>query len=739
MLVATCLVTPARAATPGPLAVPLTVHEDAGFARTAEIATAGVPLPKSAAIADAKTLRVLAVGGQEIASQMRVLSRWDAPVSDESAAIRWVLVSFPVTLPKNGEVRVTLQAGDAAAGGATNLATQNDAVVSIDTGAFTTRFEAADPGPLRFAGEKRAREVRLVENGPLRAQVIVSGELAEGFSEENGGTHPLLWTERWDFQRGIPGADVTLTIENPDRPFEHPYNDRGAPRGKRFRTLAVAWRGAAPAGAKVRGGTTAAGWVAAGPALLGVRKLKENGPSAIAASGGNLVFSLFAQSASGTFFQGSRAKTWEIFLRHAKEPPASAAARASHPPRVTVDPAWLQSSEALGPMSIAEPSRWPAFEATAAAVTATGPASLEAERAFEGAYGWLDYGDTMRAGTKTERLFGNNEFDFGGVMLRQYLRDPKHRVADLDAAHDMLRHLADIDVMHTDDDNSWANRGVHKHDEGRDREHVHGPDFSHFWVRGLLSYWLATGDERSHDVAVNEIGRWIAQRENPAAPGTWQWADELRDAGWALIAMTDLYEATGEPENFSRARRMVHAMILPNIGKDGSMREADFVENKAWFAPWQQAYIADGLGRYCQIARRRGAADIEAESGLRQMLDFLASDAAWVKGPLSIYGRAYPESIAFGIVGAKKTADEASMTQALADPFVWGWRLFGEARYATQAERAMKNLFPSGPEIFFDRSIHTPAKSSAVRLYFGDAERWMEQTRTHEHAAATQH
>ena len=49
----------------------------------------------------------------------------------------------------------------------------------------------------------------------------------------------------------------------------------------------------------------------------------------------------------------------------------------------------------------------------------------------------------------------------------------------------------------------------------------------------------------------------------------------------------------------------------------------------------------------------------------------------------------------------------------------------------------MEHLFPAGPEVYFDPSTHTPAKSGAVRLYFGDAERWMEQTRSRERAEAT--
>src|SRR3954453_22064258 len=71
MLVASCLVTPVRAATES-AEIALTVHEDAGIARTNEVAIGGAPFPKSAAVSDVNTLRLIDGTGKELPLQARV-------------------------------------------------------------------------------------------------------------------------------------------------------------------------------------------------------------------------------------------------------------------------------------------------------------------------------------------------------------------------------------------------------------------------------------------------------------------------------------------------------------------------------------------------------------------------------------------------------------------------------------------------------------------------------------------
>lgn len=753
------------------LHVEVTVREDAGIARSAEIVTAGVPLPQAAGVRDVRTLRLLDETGGEVPLQARVLSRWGAPASDGKAPIRWVLADFPASIPGRGSRRFTLQTGAAARDAAAPLARKERGAVVVEADGHSLSFTTKAPGPMRLVAsapdggapvEGIAREIEIEENGPLRASIKVTGDLAGGF-EEKGGRHPLRWILRWHVEKGSPLVRVVATIENPDRPHEKPFNDAGDPVGKRFGRLALELRepppGAAASSAEssegggrlrvvqegsgyvaTRGkkqvgeGPRAAGWISAGGMSLGMRAFAENHPKALVAGDGVLALELFPADADPQIFGGARAKTHDVWLRYPGgiDSPREAAAAAMRPLRATVAPAWLQQTGALGALSVEDTRRFAAFEGTLDRIVAgdgvPADGTLFDERRAVGATGWRDYGDSPRDADPGARRFGNAEFDFGWVLLRQYLREPEHDAVWLEQAEAVLRHVMDVDVLHTDDDARWANHGVRKHDGGKFTEHGRGPDFSHFWVRGMLAYHLVTGDERAREVAVGEVGRWIENREEPSRSGTLIWADELRDVGWVLVALADLHDVTGDPKWLSLSKRVVHAMVLPGVDAEGTMRDAAFLNRRDGMMPWQQAYVADGLGRYALARRASGDADEKAEAALARMLDFLAGPA-WIEEKTTIHGREYPRTLAFHLTrDGKKTATEASMSQAIADPMVWGWLLFGEERYRQAAIEAIRFTFPRGPETYFHPSIRTPAKNAAIRTYFGEGARWMLQT-----------
>lgn len=754
------------------LRVPITVQEDAGAGRASEGVTLGVPLPREADVRDVRRLRLADESGADVPVQLRALSRWGGPVADETAPLRFVVVDFQATIGGRGTRQLVLTE-DAATkpDAAAAIARQESGTVLVDTGVLSVAFTTALPGPLRLVAQShvdgakpvtgRATSVVVEENGPLRASVLVRGELDGGF-EEKGGRRPLLWSMRWHLSAGSPLARVQLTIENPDRPHEKPFNDAGEPVGKRFGRLAVELAAAgdtlsgetlasaaplailqtgegfeARRGKKVvKKGARADGWVAAGQTVLGMRAFAENHPKALVAGDGALALEIFPWSEEGepVFFGGARAKTHDLWIHFPSgtSAPKETAAIASHPLRATVPPEWVQETRALGALSLEDTRRWPAFEGTLDRIVGADLASTKGtifdERRAQKTTGWMDYGDSFRDAEEGQRRFGNAEFDFGWVLLRQYLREKDHDRIWLEQAGVVLNHVMDIDVLHTDDDASWANRGVRKHDGSGFANHSRGPDFSHFWIRGMLAYHLTTGDARAREVAVDEIGGWIARREDPKRPGMLVFADELRDVGWVLIALSDLHDATGEPRWLELSQRIASTMVVPSVGKDGGMLDATFLNRKDSFMPWQEAYIADGLGRLCLALRESGKRDATLEAVLVRMLDFL-SGAAWIEESKTLYGETFPRMVASSIDRAG-TLDigEGNMSQAIADPMVWGWLLFGEARYRTAALEATRHTFPKGAKTYYDESIKTPAKNAAVRTYFGEAARWMEQT-----------
>lgn len=791
-----------RAGTRTPVALPLTVHEDAGIARRAEVVSAGVPFARENGIRDPASLSLRDAQGEPVPVQWEVLARWDAPRDDAAAAVRWATARFPANVRAKGRAMYQLSLSSSSSSSSDSarppLAGESGGAVRVDAGSFDATFRAGEPGPLVLtarapdgseARASRADEIVIEENGPLFARVRVRGSLDRGFSRIHGDHRPLRWTAWWSFTRGAAGADVQFVVENPDRPFTSPYNDKGKPRGKRFERLSLEWaaegdagaigrttravrKGGAPrreirvgglpktvrtgegradlrvvqasssafvarAGKRVLGrGRRAEGWIAAprgeGVALLGMRRFWQNHPKGLVATAdGTIAVDLFPIP---TTLGGGRAKTHLLALRVLPDgASAPSTAAAMHAPlRATVPPEWLQETRALGLLAVEDGDRWPAFEGTLDRIVGVDGATakgrtLEDERRHHDLYGWMDFGDTLRASPAPARRFGNNEFDFGWVLLRQYLREPDHDPAWRDAAEDALRHAMDVDVLHTDDDAAWANRGMRKHDVGDTEGHSHAPDFSHFWLRGIAAWHLVGGDPRAREVAVDELGRWIAARETE--PGRLVWGDELRDVGWALIALVDLYELTGDEAHLARARRIVERTVEPHLKEDGSMGGAAFLQRKGSFAPWQQAYIADGLARLAMAGRRRDEPERSAEKSLERMLGFLCGDGAWVRQPTEIHGRRYPEMLAYAVTAdGKRLAEQASMSQALADPAAMGWLLTGNAGWKRCAERSLRWTFPDGPDDYFHPSRATSAKNAAIRLYFGEAARFVEQT-----------
>ncbi len=128
------------------LNVPLTIQEmeypgRTGIARTSEPLTVGIPLAKgvvpcaNANPASCVGLTALGLTGATM-GQFRCLVEWD----DQSC--KWVLVDTQASLTAGGvNTSVALTNGGTGNFGGTNLATDNGAAISVDTGAaqFTIR------------------------------------------------------------------------------------------------------------------------------------------------------------------------------------------------------------------------------------------------------------------------------------------------------------------------------------------------------------------------------------------------------------------------------------------------------------------------------------------------------------------------------------------------------------------------------------------------------------------------
>jgi hypothetical protein len=218
--------------------------------RRGEPVRIGVPLPRGAA-SDASALAVVGAAGQRVASHAQALDRWP------DGSIRWALVDLLVDV-EQGEARgyaLEIAPGPIAADASPSLprctATEASGTIRVDTGPATFVFTPggafpfsdviaggdsvvdADGSSLEVVVEGESMRCRvaravLVEAGPLRAEVALTGDLTGA----GGSAQPLRLSATVRLMAGTPAAIVDIVVLNPRR-AEHPgghwvLGDRGS-------------------------------------------------------------------------------------------------------------------------------------------------------------------------------------------------------------------------------------------------------------------------------------------------------------------------------------------------------------------------------------------------------------------------------------------------------------------------------------------------------------------------------
>ncbi|MFP5289196.1 MAG: hypothetical protein ACLGI9_25900, partial [Thermoanaerobaculia bacterium] len=215
---------------PVPSQLVLTVRETAGIARSGEVVRSGVPMPRSLNVRGTGSLAVVDSSGNAVPADFQVTARWNAPLSDTTAPIQWLLVTFPASVTANGSATFRLVTDGSVANPAPARPlrlTQNGALIAVDTGAAIFRFGTA-PGSLfdevvldngtrvigggdmtisangGSAGHSTIRKVRIEHSGPLAAVVVVHG----AYDLAPVGNGQIGTVRRYVFTAGSPTAVV---------------------------------------------------------------------------------------------------------------------------------------------------------------------------------------------------------------------------------------------------------------------------------------------------------------------------------------------------------------------------------------------------------------------------------------------------------------------------------------------------------------------------------------------------
>ena len=115
--------------------IKLEVKETAGIGRTVEMIHNGIPIARTDNLTHTGNLIVEDATGSQISATFEVLSRWAGDRDDLTKEIRWLLVSFPATVPANTTANYYLKTGNPSLSGPLISLIENAGSYIVDTGA----------------------------------------------------------------------------------------------------------------------------------------------------------------------------------------------------------------------------------------------------------------------------------------------------------------------------------------------------------------------------------------------------------------------------------------------------------------------------------------------------------------------------------------------------------------------------------------------------------------------------
>ncbi len=571
--------------------------------------TTGIPWPRGA-LRDPSNLALVNPEGAA-PLQTRVLDRW----SDGS--VRWLLLDWFA----GEEERWRLVEGGPAHGPSPLSVRAAGDRISIGTG--TARFELTPTSPwpgggrLRLVdagGAVRGAEIASLaveEEGPVRVAVAASGRVGRldlsmrlhfhagssvvrfevALTNPERARHPggiwdlgdpgsVLFEEvRFEFPLPGPQAPVVWASAAPSEPLEEfpaPFRLHQESSGGENWTSAVhvnrqgrvplAFRGwRLQAGPIERCGLRATPTVRFSrgdrSVALATSRFWQEFPKAVSASDAGLALSLWpAESADLHELQGGERKTHVFHVAFADEP----LEWVRDPAVVRAEPAWYAASGAVPYLVPRDADPRPRFHELADAAI-EGPDSFEAKREAADEFGWRHCGDLPADHEGVAVSHYNNQYDAAYGFACRFLATGDARWWRL--MDDLARHVADVDVYHTDRDKSAYDHGLFWHtahhvDAGRATHRSFpggrglaggGPANEHCYTGGLVLHHYLTGDEGSRRTSI-EIARWVVDMDDGAKSLFGPLS--RRPTGLASMTASPLYHGPGRG-----AANSIHALL----------------------------------------------------------------------------------------------------------------------------------------------------------------------------------
>lgn len=267
-------------------------------------------------------------------------------------------------------------------------------------------------------------------------------------------------------------------------------------------------------------------------------------------------------------------------------------------------------------------------------------------------YGWRNFGeffaDHESQGRPADAPLAshyNNQYDCIYGCLQRFLAGGNHLWFVL--ADELARHIADIDIYHTEADRAAYNHGMFWHTDhyldaatathrcysranlrGRGRhDYGGGPSYHHLYTSGLLLHYCLTGDARSrnalHDLGVftlqnirydrgltrrmrKLLARSLQRLRQPvpasARPEPFELDGPGRASGNSLNACLDAFLLTRDQQYLSALADLIRTCATPTDNLD-AMRFLD-VERR-----WMYTIYLQALARFLDLSVEIGAPD----------------------------------------------------------------------------------------------------------------------------------
>jgi len=209
-----------------------------------------------------------------------------------------------------------------------------------------------------------------------------------------------------------------------------------------------------------------------------------------------------------------------------------------------------------------------------------------------------------------EPVWTNNEYDAIYALCTEIMRSGRGDLWTL--ARWAVRHNIEVDFVHYHDDKQ-QHRATPQHSC---RHNTSGSIPSHYWTQGLLQYYCLTGDQDVLEIALALGDKIIEDFTVPEFRASfWGFTREL---GWPTLALSHLYDITGE----ARYRSQLEEILEFGMQVDRGPRTADDqpteLESVIAWAALIWACMFEGADRY---QRSSGREDLRA--WLKDFLQYL--------------------------------------------------------------------------------------------------------------------